>query len=202
MVSCSGVETKKLSKLLFIQYQRFSAKAESFINIELINGGTVLAIRKIVTYPADILEQQCKPVTAFDKKLGRLLNDMYDTMIEFDGVGLAAPQIGIDQQIAIVDIDDESGTIEMINPVILETSGEQTGPEGCLSFPGLFGEVTRPYKVKIEAYDRNGHKYTLEAEEFLARAIQHEIDHLSGVLFTEKVEKYLTEEELEGLEQE
>lgn len=127
---------------------------------------------------------------------------MYDTMIEYDGVGLAAPQIGLDERIAIVDIDDEMGTIEMINPRILKTSGEQTGPEGCLSFPDLYGEVTRPHYVKIEAFDRQGRKYTLEAEEFLARAIQHEIDHLDGVLFTTKVSRYLTEDELKGEESE
>ncbi|WML49317.1 peptide deformylase [Neobacillus sp. PS3-34] len=161
-----------------------------------------MSIRKIVTYPAEILEQDCKQVEVFDKKLVKILNDMYDTMIEFDGVGIAAPQIGIDSQIAIVDVDDEHGTIEMINPRIIETSGEQTGPEGCLSFPGVYGEVTRPFYVKIEAFDRKGRKYTLEAEDFLARAIQHEIDHLSGILFTTKVTKYLTEEELEGLEKE
>lgn len=127
---------------------------------------------------------------------------MYDTMIEYDGVGLAAPQIGLDARIAIVDIDDELGTIEMINPVIVETSGEQSGPEGCLSFPGLFGEVTRPNFVKINAFDRKGRKYTLEAEEFLARAIQHEIDHLDGILFTAKVSRYLEEDELKGVETE
>lgn len=138
----------------------------------------------------------------FDKKLGKLLNDMYDTMIEFDGVGLAAPQIGLSRQIAIVDIDDEFGTIEIINPEILETNGEQTGPEGCLSFPGLYGEVTRPEYVKIKAQDRKGKYFTLEAEDFLARAILHEIDHLHGVLFTSKVTRYLNEEELEGLEAE
>jgi peptide deformylase len=161
-----------------------------------------LAIRKIVYYPADILEQSCREVTKFDRKLGKLLDDMYDTMIEFDGVGLAAPQIGIPERIALVDIDDESGTIEMINPRILETSGEQTGPEGCLSFPDLYGEVTRPNYVKIEAYNRKGKKYTLEAEEFLARAIQHEIDHLDGILFTSKVNRYLEPEELKGEENE
>lgn len=161
-----------------------------------------MAIRKIVLHPADILEKSCKPVVKFDKKLAKLLDDMYDTMLEYDGVGLAAPQIDLDARIAVVDIDDEHGTIEMINPVVLETSGEQTGPEGCLSFPGLFGEVTRPNFVKIEAFDRKGRKYTLEAEDFLARAIQHEIDHLNGILFTSKVSRYLEEEELKGEETE
>lgn len=161
-----------------------------------------MAVRKIVNYPADILEQECEVVSVFDKKLAKLLDDMYDTMIEFDGVGLAAPQIDINKQIAIVDIDDEHGTIEMINPVILETSGEQTGPEGCLSFPGLYGEVTRPYYVKIKAQNRKGKTYEFEAEEFLARAILHEIDHLHGVLFTSKVSRYLEEAELEELNQE
>lgn len=159
-----------------------------------------MPILKVVNYPADILEQACKPVVKFDRKLAKLLENMYDTMIEYDGVGLAAPQIGLAERIAIVDIDDELGTIEMINPVILETSGEQTGPEGCLSFPGLFGEVTRPNFVKIEAFDRKGRKYTLEAEDFLARAIQHEIDHLDGILFTTKVSRYLEEDELKGVE--
>lgn len=161
-----------------------------------------MAIRKIINYPAEILEQPCKVVTKYNRKLGKLLDDLYDTMIEFDGVGLAAPQIGIDERIAVVDIDDESGTIEMINPRILKTSGEQTGPEGCLSFPGLYGEVTRPFYVKIEAFDRKGRKYTLEAEDFLARAIQHEMDHLDGVLFTTKVIRYLELDELKGVETE
>ncbi|MEH7353059.1 peptide deformylase [Neobacillus drentensis] len=161
-----------------------------------------MAIRKIVIHPADILEQTCTEVVKFDRKLAKILDDMYDTMIEYDGVGLAAPQIGLDERIAIVDIDDEQGTIEMINPRILKTSGEQTGPEGCLSFPGLFGEVTRPDFVKIEAFDRKGRKYALEAEGFLARAIQHEIDHLDGILFTTKVTRYLEEDELKGVESE
>ncbi|MBL4952630.1 peptide deformylase [Neobacillus sp. YIM B02564] len=159
-----------------------------------------MTVRKIVNYPAAILELKCKEVVKFDKKLGKVLDDMYDTMIEFDGVGLAAPQIGLDARIAIVDIDDDSGTIEMINPRIVKQEGEQTGPEGCLSFPGLYGEVTRPNYVKIEAFDRKGRPYTLEAEDFLARAIQHEIDHLDGILFTTKVSRYLEEDELEGAE--
>lgn len=156
-----------------------------------------MAILPIVLYPNEILEQECEKVTDFDKKLAKLLTNMYDTMIDADGVGLAAPQIGLNKQIAVVDIDDNHGTIEMINPVVLETDGKQAGPEGCLSFPDLYGEVERPYKVKIRAQNRKGGFYELEAEDFLARAILHEIDHLHGVLFTTKVSRYLTEEELE-----
>lgn len=158
-----------------------------------------MAIKRIITHPAPILEVECENVTEFNKKLAKLLDDMYDTMIAFDGVGLAAPQVNINKQIAIVDIDDEHGTIEMINPVILESSGNQTDIEGCLSFPDLYGTVTRANYVKIEAQDRKGKTFTLEAEGFLARAIQHEIDHLHGILFTTKVEKYLSEEELERM---
>jgi peptide deformylase len=157
-----------------------------------------LATLKIVTYPADILETVCEKVTEFDRRLVKLLNDMYDTMLEADGVGLAAPQVGIAKQIAIVDIGDEHGRIELINPVILEARGEQIGPEGCLSFPGLFGEVKRANYVKVRAQNRRGRTYTLEATGFLARALQHEIDHLQGVLFTSKVIRYYESEELEG----
>jgi peptide deformylase len=160
-----------------------------------------LTVRKIVMYPAEILEQECELVNVFDKKLAKLLDDMYDTMIEFDGVGLAAPQINIGKQVAIVDIDDESGTIEMINPSIINISGEQNGTEGCLSFPGLYGEVSRPNYVKIKAQDRRGKSFEIEAEGFLARAILHEIDHLHGVLFTTKVTRYIEECELEELNQ-
>ncbi|WP_243386799.1 peptide deformylase [Bacillus kexueae] len=155
-----------------------------------------MAIREIVTYPADILETPCEKVTDFDKKLTKLLNDMYETMLHADGVGLAAPQIGIAKQIAIVDVGDSNGKIELINPVIIEERGEQVGPEGCLSFPGLFGEVKRAHYVKVRAQNRRGKIFVLEAKGFLARAIQHEIDHLHGVLFTSKVTKYLKEEDL------
>ncbi|PLT30116.1 peptide deformylase [Peribacillus deserti] len=161
-----------------------------------------MAILPIVMYPDVILEQKCDPVIAFDKKLAKLLNNMYETMLEADGVGLAAPQVGVKQQIAIVDIGDETGKIEIINPKIIQIEGEQTGPEGCLSFPGLYGEVSRPFKVKIRAQDRKGRYYELKADDFLARAILHEIDHLNGVLFTTKVSHYLKEDELERYEQE
>jgi peptide deformylase len=157
-----------------------------------------LAVLPIVTYPAAILEQECERVTNFDRKLIKLLNDMYDTMMDADGVGLAAPQIGIAKQIAVVDVGDQHGRIELINPVILEARGEQTGPEGCLSFPGLFGEVKRADYVKVRAQNRRGRPFTLEATGFLARALQHEIDHLHGILFTSKVIRYYDPEELEG----
>ncbi|MGM7720323.1 peptide deformylase [Metabacillus sp. Hm71] len=159
-----------------------------------------MAVKPIVMYPAEVLEKPCEKVIIFDRKLTKLLADMYDTMIENDGVGLAAPQVGISKQIAIVDIDDHHGTIELINPEILEVRGEQTGPEGCLSFPGLFGEVTRANYVKVKTFTRKGKVKIVEAEGFLARAIQHEIDHLHGVLFTSKVEKYLDENDLESAE--
>ncbi|MBZ5749820.1 MULTISPECIES: peptide deformylase [Metabacillus] len=159
-----------------------------------------MAVKPIVLFPAEVLEQQCDKVTVFDRKLTKLLKDMYDTMIEYDGVGLAAPQIGIPQQIAIVDIDDHHGTIELINPTIIEERGKQTGPEGCLSFPGLYGEVSRANYVKVRTFNRKGKINIIEAEGFLARAIQHEMDHLAGVLFTSKVEKYIDEKDLESAE--
>ncbi|MGG3842425.1 peptide deformylase [Anoxybacillus kestanbolensis] len=157
-----------------------------------------MAILPIVIYPAPILETACQSVTVFDRKLTKLLNDMYDTMLAADGVGLAAPQIGIAQQIAIVDIGDRHGRIELINPVIVEQSGEQIGPEGCLSFPGLFGEVKRFQYVKVRAQNRRGRLFEIEATGFLARALQHEIDHLHGILFTSKVIRYYEEGEFEG----
>jgi peptide deformylase len=159
--------------------------------------GNVLAILPIVKHPNDILEKECTPVTTFDHKLKTLLNSMYKTMVAADGVGLAAPQIGIDKRIAIVDIGDELGRIDLINPIILKTKGEQTDVEGCLSFPGLYGTVSRPYYVKVKAENANGKPFVPEAEDFLARAIQHEIDHLNGVLFTSKVIDYIEEEALE-----
>lgn len=156
-----------------------------------------MASLTIVEYPNNILEQQCETVTDFDDALKTLIDDMFETMYQADGVGLAAPQVNIGKQVAVVDIGDETGRIELINPVIVEEAGEQVGPEGCLSFPGLFGEVKRSYSIKVKAQDRFGNHFTLKAEDFLARAIQHEIDHLFGVLFTSKVIRYIEKEELE-----
>ncbi|MCU9612159.1 peptide deformylase [Caldibacillus lycopersici] len=159
-----------------------------------------MAILPLVLHPDEILQQKCKKVTTFDLELATLLDNMYETMIKHDGVGLAAPQIGILEQIAVVDIGDESGRIELINPEIITKRGKQTDIEGCLSIPKLYGDVTRAYYVKVKARNRQGKAFILEAEDYLARAIQHEIDHLHGILFTTKVEKIYTLEELEELD--
>lgn len=156
-----------------------------------------MAVLEIVKHPNEVLETPCERVINFDKKLVKLLKDMHETMLIADGVGLAAPQVGISLQVAVVDIGDDTGKIELINPAILEKRGEQVGPEGCLSFPGLYGEVERADYIKVRAQNRRGKVFLLEAEGFLARAIQHEIDHLHGVLFTSKVTRYYEENELE-----
>ncbi|MEH7460961.1 peptide deformylase [Bacillus thuringiensis] len=158
-----------------------------------------MATLEIVKHPNEVLETPCERVINFDKKLVKLLKDMHETMLIADGVGLAAPQVGVSLQVAVVDIGDDNGKIELINPVILEQRGEQVGPEGCLSFPGLFGDVTRAEYIKVRAQNRRGKVYLLEADGFLARAIQHEIDHLYGVLFTSKVTRYYEENELEEM---
>ncbi|EJQ46953.1 peptide deformylase [Bacillus mycoides] len=156
-----------------------------------------MAVLEIVKHPNEVLETSCERVINFDKKLVKLLKDMHETMLIADGVGLAAPQVGVSLQVAVVDIGDDTGKIELINPVILEKRGEQVGPEGCLSFPGLYGEVERADYIKVRAQNRRGKIFLLEADDFLARAIQHEIDHLHGVLFTSKVKRYYEAGELE-----
>jgi peptide deformylase len=152
-----------------------------------------MAIKKIVLHPDPVLETACEEVKVFDKKLVKLIRDMFDTMYEAEGVGLAAPQIGISKRIAVVDTGDDLGPIVLINPVLSEFQGSQTGPEGCLSFPGLFGDVERADKITVNAVDQKGRPFTLKAEGFTARAIQHEVDHLNGVLFTSKVTQYYEE---------
>ncbi len=138
----------------------------------------------------------------FDEKLAKLLDDMYETMKEVDGVGLAAPQIGEAIQVAIVEVDEEQDVIELINPVVTAIGGSEIEIEGCLSFPGLYGEVERPFYVKVEAQERDGSLYEIEAEGYEARAILHEIDHLNGVLFDSKIIRVVDLEELEALEEE
>ena len=155
-----------------------------------------MAIKEIVEHPSPILQQKCKEVVKFDEKLAKLLDDMYETMKAVDGVGLAAPQVGEAVQVAIVEIDEEQDVIELINPVVTAIGGQEVEIEGCLSFPGLYGEVERPFYVKVEAQERDGSLYELEAEDYEARAILHEIDHLNGVLFDSKIIRVVELEEL------
>lgn len=145
-----------------------------------------MAIREIRTMGDEVLAKQCKEVKAMTPRTSILIEDMLDTMYEAMGVGLAAPQVGILRRIVVIDVGD--GPIVLINPEILETSGEQTGDEGCLSVPGKAGCVTRPNYVKVKALDENMEEVIYEGEGLLARAFCHEIDHLDGHLYVEKVE--------------
>ena len=158
-----------------------------------------MAIRKIVTLGDETLRKHCKPQEKYDKRLATLLKDMADTMYKAEGVGLAAPQVGILRRIAVVDVtEDHSGLLEMVNPEIIEREGEQTGREGCLSVPGRQGVVTRPMKIKARFQDRTGDTYEIETEGFEARAICHELDHLDGTLYIDVMDRELTEEEIHG----
>ena len=148
-----------------------------------------MAIREIRKKGDDILLKKCKSVVNFDKKLHILLDDMYETMVKADGVGLAAPQVGILKRAVVVDTGE--GKTELINPEIIEESGSQIDSEGCLSVPKVFGTVERPMNVKVRAQDRNGDWFEIEGEGLTARAFCHEIDHLDGKLFTDKVIEYL-----------
>ena len=158
-----------------------------------------MGIRKILTVKEPALHKTCKIVESFDSKLHNLLDDMRETLIDSEGVGLAAPQVGILRRVVLVDTGEE--ILELINPTLLETDGEQTGAEGCLSVPGKYGLVKRPYYAKVRAQDRNGNWYEYEGEELIARCFCHELDHLDGIIYTEVMERYLTEEELMGDDQ-
>lgn len=160
-----------------------------------------MAIRKIVLQGDDILTKVCKPITKFDQKLHELLDDMKETLEQANGAGLAAPQVGILRR-AVVVLDDEDDFLELINPEIIATEGEQCGPEGCLSVPGKYGMVTRPYRVRVRAQDRNGDWFEAEGEELTARCFCHELEHLDGHLYTEHIDHFLTEEELMAYYQE
>lgn len=146
-----------------------------------------MALRTIRTEGDPVLAKKCRPVEEMTPKISELIEDMLDTMYEAMGVGLAAPQVGVLKRIVVIDVTGEDPYV-LINPRILETSGTQTGDEGCLSVPGMAGQVTRPNYVKVLAYDENMEEYTLEATELLARAVCHECDHLDGKLYTELVE--------------
>ena len=158
-----------------------------------------MALRKILTRKDPVLKKKCHPVTTFDSKLHDLLDDMRDTLIDSQGVGLAAPQIGILRRVVLV-INAQDEILELINPEIVFTEGEQTGWEGCLSVPGLYGEVTRPYRVRVKAQDRNGNVFEVEDVELTARCFCHECEHLNGHLFTEHTDRLYTVDEIEEME--
>ncbi len=155
-----------------------------------------MGLRKILTVQEPCLHKVCRPVEKFDGKLHKLLDDMKETLLDANGVGLAAPQVGILRRVVVIDIGDE--ILELVNPELLETSGEQEGAEGCLSVPGKYGLVKRPNFAKVRAQDRDGNWFEAEGEELIARCFCHELDHLDGIVYTEVMERYLTEDELNG----
>ena len=153
-----------------------------------------MALRKIVLQGDDCLKKVCRPVTDFNARLHTLLDDMTETLIDSGGVGLAAPQVGILRRLCVV-MNEDDEVIELINPEIIATEGEQTGLEGCLSVPGKYGVVTRPYVVRVRAQDRNGAFFEVEDEALTARCFCHEIDHLNGILFKDKMIRRVRPEE-------
>lgn len=150
-----------------------------------------MALRNIVKDGDPILRKKCREVTEFNERLNVLLDDMKETLVLANGAGLAAPQVGVLKRVAIVSVDD--AFYELINPEIIETAGEEISPEGCLSLPGVCGTVNRPYKVTVRAQDRFGKTFTARGEGLLARAFCHEIDHLDGILFEDKIIDYYEE---------
>ena len=154
-----------------------------------------MALRKIVLQGDESLTKVCRPVTDFNSRLHTLLDDMKETLLDSGGVGLAAPQVGILRRVCVVQNEDDE-VIELINPEIIYTEGEQTGLEGCLSVPGKYGIVTRPEVVRVRAQDRNGDFFEVEDSDLTARCFCHEIEHLDGHLFVEHTDHLMTEEEL------
>lgn len=158
-----------------------------------------MAIRKILTEGDPALSKKCHPVTSFDQKLHDLIDDMRETLAHANGYGLAAPQVGILRRVVLV-TDSQDQVMELVNPEIIHTEGEQTGLEGCLSVPGRYGEVTRPAKVRVRAQDRFGSTFEVEDVEMTARCFCHECEHLDGHLFTEHTDRLYTVEELDEME--
>ena len=158
-------------------------------------------LREIIKKGDEVLNKKCHPVTKFDEKLHTLLDDMGETLRQADGVGLAAPQVGILRQVVVV-INENDELIELVNPEIIQSSGEQFGLEGCLSVPGRYGFVKRPMVVRVRAQDRDGNTFEVEDQGLTARCFCHEIDHLSGHLFYELVDRTYTVEELDAMEAE
>lgn len=155
-----------------------------------------MALRKIVLQGDECLTKVCRPVTDFNGRLHTLLDDMTDTLLDSGGVGLAAPQVGILRRVCVV-LNEDDEVIELVNPEIIFTDGEQTGLEGCLSVPGKYGVVTRPEVVRVRAQDRNGDFFEVEDSDLTARCFCHEIEHLDGHLFIEHTDCLMTEEELQ-----
>lgn len=153
-----------------------------------------MAIREIRKHDDPALYKVCRPVEKFDERLGELLDDMAETMYQANGVGLAAPQVGILRRVVVIDVGD--GIIELVNPRILRTAGSETTSEGCLSFPGEYGLVERPTEVEIEAEDRHGKTFRMTGHDLLARAFCHETDHLDGKVFKTIAIEMLDEEDL------
>ena len=151
-----------------------------------------MAIRKIVKEGDEALTKVCRPIEKFDRRLAILIDDMIDTMREAEGAGLAAPQVGILRRVVVVEVDDQC--YELVNPKIIAKSGEQKNVEGCLSVPGIWGITDRPQWVRVRAQDRNGEFHDYEGEDLLARAFCHELDHLDGILFRERVVEYIEPE--------
>lgn len=159
-----------------------------------------MALRNIVKKGDDCLAKKCREVTEFNGRLHKLLDDMRDTLIDSNGVGLAAPQVGVLRRVVLVmDTNNDDEIIELINPEIIDTDGEQEGPEGCLSVPGVWGIVKRPWWVKVKAQDRNGEWFEVEGDGLTGRCFCHEIDHLSGILFDARAERMLTAEEIQAM---
>ena len=158
-----------------------------------------MAVKEILKFGNETLRKTCHPVQKFNLRLWLLLRDLADTMYDAEGVGLAAPQIGILRRVVVIDVQDEHGLIELVNPEIVSAEGEQAGPEGCLSKPGRQGYVVRPNKVTVRAQDRHGKFFEITGEGLLARAFCHEIDHLNGQVFVDKAERMLTDEELQAM---
>ena len=152
-----------------------------------------MAIRNIVKHGDEVLTKKCRTVEKFDERLETLIEDLFDTLYDSGGAGLAAPQVGVMRRVAVIDIDDNP--YELVNPEIIATEGEQTGAEGCLSYPGKFGIVTRPMKVRVKAQDRHGEWHEYEGEELLARAFCHETDHLDGNMFMDLVTEWIEVED-------
>nr|WP_325182509.1 peptide deformylase [uncultured Oscillibacter sp.] len=156
-----------------------------------------MALRKIVVQGEDCLNKVCRPVTDFNFRLHLLMDDLVETLSEAGGAGLAAPQVGILRRACVVMDEETEEFIELINPEIVSQSGEQTGPEGCLSVPGKWGLVTRPDYVRVRAQDRHGRWFEVEGEGLTARCFCHELEHLDGHLYTEHIDRFLTDEEVE-----